>query len=156
EVARQANAITRKGGALLRHRREEIDELVRQGVLPADCGEGKLFLGTVGIGRVLRIFERLFHEERFLSPYGLRAVSRYHLEHPFSLDVEGSLATIGYEPAESSTGMFGGNSNWRGPIWMPVNYLVISALTRYARLLGDDITLEYPIGSGTRLTMIEI
>ena len=156
DAVEQTQVINRRGAALLRRRQDEIDQLKRDGVLPVEAGDGKLMLGVVGLERVLRIFERLFHEERFLSPYGLRAVSRYHLEHPLSLDIDGSLNTIGYEPAESTSGMFGGNSNWRGPIWMPVNYLVISALTRYARLLGDDVTLEYPIGSGSRLTMSEI
>ena len=156
ESVEQTKIVNRRGAALLGRRRDEIEQLKRDGVLPPEIGEGKLLLGVVGLERVLRVFERLFHEDRFLSPYGLRAVSRHHLEHPFSLEVEGSLSSIGYEPAESTTGMFGGNSNWRGPIWMPVNYLVISALTRYARLLGDDVTLEYPVGSGNRLTMAEI
>ena len=117
----------------------------------ADVGEG-LLLGVVGLERVLRLFEQLFDERRFLSPYGLRAVSRYHAEHPFAIQVDGNVSTIDYEPAESTTNMFGGNSNWRGPIWMPVNYLVVSALARYGRFLGDEFTLEYPTGSGKRMT----
>src|SRR5262249_41954933 len=82
--------------------------------------------------------------------------SRFHADHPFALEIQGGMASIQYEPAESTTGMFGGNSNWRGPIWMPVNYLVVSALTRYARFLGDDATIEYQTGSGRHLTLSEI
>jgi hypothetical protein len=116
-------------------------------------GERRLLLGVVGVDRFLRLLTRLFDEDEFLSPYGLRAVSRIHAEHPFTLDVEGLHATIDYEPAESTTGMFGGNSNWRGPIWMPVNFLVVEALERYARFFGDDLQVEYPTGSGRHSTL---
>ena len=119
-------------------------------------GERRVLLGVVGVQRVLRLLKRLFDESEFLSPYGLRAVSRWHAEHPFKLDVDGMSSPIDYEPAESTTGMFGGNSNWRGPIWMPVNFLVIEALERYARFFGDDLKVEYPTGSGKELTLEEI
>jgi hypothetical protein len=152
----QTRALNKRGAALIQRRQEEIEQMTEAGVLPAHSGDGKFLLGVVGVGRVLRLFERLFDEKAFLSPYGLRAVSRFHVEHPFHLDIDGSLSSIEYEPGESSTGMFGGNSNWRGPIWMPVNYLVISALERYARILGDDMTIEYPSRSGVRMTMTQI
>jgi hypothetical protein len=119
-------------------------------------GERRLLLGVVGVQRVLQLLERLFDEDEFLSPYGLRAVSRWHAEHPFVLDVGGMRSTIDYEPAESTTGMFGGNSNWRGPIWMPVNFLVVEALVRYARFFGDELKLQYPTGSGREHTLAEI
>ena len=96
---------------------------------------------------------KLFDESEFLSPHGLRALSAYHREHPYEIDVEGVQATIDYEPAESTTPMFGGNSNWRGPVWFPLNYLVISVLERYHRFFGDDLTIEYPAGSGSQLTL---
>ena len=92
----------------------------------------------------------MLDEEEFLSPYGLRSLSRYHREHPFVL-VEprsGRKFVLDYEPAESTTGQFGGNSNWRGPIWFPLNYLVIRALRRLHAGLGDAFTVELPTGSG--------
>ena len=99
---------------------------------------------------------KLFDESEFLSPHGLRALSAYHREHPYELDVEGFRASIDYEPAESTTSMFGGNSNWRGPLWFPLNYLVIAALERYHRFFGDEFTIEYPTGSGKQLTLDKV
>jgi hypothetical protein len=119
-------------------------------------GRRRVLLGVVGIPRVLRLFTKLFDESEFLSPYGLRAVSRYHADHPFTLSIDGTNSTIDYEPAESTSSLFGGNSNWRGPIWMPVNFLVVEALSRYARFFGDDLKVEYPTGSGHEHTLEEI
>jgi hypothetical protein len=108
---------------------------------------------VVSIERLERIAARLFDTGEFLSPYGLRALSAYHRDHPYELDVEGVSATVDYEPAESTTPMFGGNSNWRGPVWFPLNYLLISVLQRYYRFFGDEITIEYPSGSGHRMPL---
>jgi hypothetical protein len=130
--------------------------LKEDGVIPQNAGEGGMLLGVVGLDRVFRLFGKLFDEAEFLSPYGLRAVSRYHAEHPFAIQIDGSTSSIDYEPAESTTGMFGGNSNWRGPIWMPVNYLAVSAVARYGRYLGSEFTLEYPTGSGNQVTLDEV
>ena len=116
-------------------------------------GASGLLLGVVGIDRLERLFAKLFDEAEFLSPHGLRAMSAYHREHPYELEVGGMRAGIDYEPAESTTAMFGGNSNWRGPVWFPLNYLVISALERYDRFFGDDYTVEYPTGSGRQLPL---
>ena len=118
-------------------------------------GERRMLLGVVPVNRVLRLLERLFDEAEFLSPYGLRAISRWHAEHPFELDIDGTSARVDYEPAESTTGMFGGNSNWRGPVWMPVNFLLVEALGRYARFFGDELRIEYPTGSGVEATLEE-
>ena len=87
------------------------------------------------------------------SPHGLRSMSRRHLDAPFRVELGGATATVDYEPGESTTGLFGGNSNWRGPIWFPVNYLLIDALHRYARFFGDDMLIEHPAGSGRKVTL---
>jgi hypothetical protein len=155
-MADRAQHVHKRAAAFLDGRRVEITRLKQEGVLGSHVGEGKLLLGVVDLERVLRLFDRLFDEDAFLSPYGVRAVSRYHAEHPLAIEIDGHVSTIDYEPAESTTGMFGGNSNWRGPIWMPVNCLVVEALARYGRFLGDDYTREYPTGSGNRMTLDEI
>jgi hypothetical protein len=110
----------------------------------------------VDAGRLVRILATMLSEDEFLSPHGLRALSRRHREHPFSIDLGGSTYSVNYEPGESTTGLFGGNSNWRGPIWFPVNFLVIEALRRYAQFFGDDLVIEHPTGSGTKLTLTEL
>jgi hypothetical protein len=98
----------------------------------------------------------MLDETEFLSPHGLRALAASHRERPFSIDLAGMSASVDYEPGESTTGLFGGNSNWRGPIWFPVNYLVIDALRRYARYFGDSFTVECPAGSGRTRTLDEV
>jgi hypothetical protein len=129
------------------------DQLAKLGLLRGAPGRQQMLLGVVGIDRLERLFTKLFDPAEFLSPYGLRALSAYHREHPYLLDAPGIHATIDYEPAESTTSMFGGNSNWRGPVWFPLNYLVASAMLRYHRFFGDDYTLEYPTGSGVRMPL---
>jgi hypothetical protein len=131
-------------------------KLSEAGLLRGTPGDQRLLLSVAGPDRLPRLLSRLFDEDEFLSPHGLRSLSAYHRDHPYELDVEGVHATIDYEPAESTTPMFGGNSNWRGPIWFPLNYLLISMLERYQRFFGDDLTIEYPTGSGRRLTFGQI
>ena len=111
-------------------------------------GTEAVAIGVVPPREARRVLGRVFDEDEFLSPHGLRGLSRYHLEHPLSVELAGSTVTVDYEPAESTTGMFGGNSNWRGPVWMPVNYLVLRNLQRYARSLGAGAEVEYPTRSG--------
>jgi hypothetical protein len=106
--------------------------------------------------RMKRVLARMLDEAEFLSGYGVRAVSRYHLDHPYMLDVDGTRYEVRYLPAESDSGLFGGNSNWRGPIWMPVNYLLIEALQQFHHYYGDDFKVECPTGSGQELTLKEI
>ena len=122
----------------------------------APPGRERFLLSVVGEDHLRRLLATLFDEGEFLSPYGLRALSAYHREHPYRIDVEGYTATVDYEPAESTTAMFGGNSNWRGPIWFPLNYLMISALERYHQYFGPGFRVEYPTGSGTWLTLDQI
>jgi hypothetical protein len=126
--------------------------LTARGLLRGEAPNRELLLGVIGIERLGRLFSKVFDESEFLSPYGLRAISAYHRDHPYVLEVEGLRATIDYEPAESTTDMFGGNSNWRGPIWFPLNYLLVSVLERYRRFFGDEFTVEYPTGSGQKRT----
>jgi hypothetical protein len=98
----------------------------------------------------------MLDENEFLSPYGIRALSRYHLEHPYVFRVHGEEFRVSYLPAESDSGMFGGNSNWRGPIWMPVNALIIRALLSYYLYYGDNFKIECPTGSGKMMNLFEV
>jgi hypothetical protein len=138
---------------LVRKGFNDRDKLRQLGVLRGEPGHLRLLLSVMGMERLEKLLARLFDEQEFLSPYGLRALSAYHREHPYTVDIDGMGATIDYEPAESTTNMFGGNSNWRGPLWFPLNYLVINSLERYHRFFGDDLTIEYPTGSGRRLPL---
>jgi hypothetical protein len=117
--------------------------------------EGRL-LSIVDPDRLRSILETMLSEDEFLSPFGLRALSRYHRDHPFEIRLGDAVSRVDYEPGESTTGLFGGNSNWRGPIWFPVNYLVIEALRRFHRYLGDEFTVELPAGSGRQATLGEV
>ncbi len=153
----QSMVVAKQFPRLLRdHGYDDLDKLAHTGLLQGEPGSRRMLLGVVGVDRFERILTKLFDEREFLAPYGLRAISAYHLEHPYELDVEGLQATIDYEPAESTTAMFGGNSNWRGPLWFPLNYLVIGALERYHRFFGDSYKFEYPTRSGKELTLAEI
>jgi len=107
-------------------------------------------LAVVDRHRIQRMLARVLDSDEFLSPHGLRSVSRYHHEHPLHFDYNGLTADLDYEPAESTTAMFGGNSNWRGPVWMPLNYLTVLALQRLYQYFGDDLTVEMPTGSGNQ------
>jgi len=103
-----------------------------------------------------RILGYMLDEQEFLSPYGIRALSRYHHAHPYTMGVDGMEHRVDYEAGESSTGLFGGNSNWRGPIWFPVNYLLIESLQKFHHYLGDAFKVEFPTGSGNKLTLWEV
>jgi hypothetical protein len=95
----------------------------------------------------------MFDENEFLSPYGIRSLSRYHKDHPYILPVDGATARVDYEPGESTTGLFGGNSNWRGPVWFPMNFLIVEALQRLHHYYGDSFQVEFPTGSGQRMSL---
>jgi hypothetical protein len=112
--------------------------------------------GLVNEGRLRRILTRMLDENEFLSPYGIRALSRYHANHPYVFSTGGQEYRVAYLPAESDTGMFGGNSNWRGPVWMPVNALIIRALLHYYAYYGDNFRIECPTGSGKLMNLFEV
>jgi hypothetical protein len=119
-------------------------------------GRQQRLLSMVGQDQLLRILARMLDPDEFLSAYGLRTLSRSHLDKPFTVSLGGSDFTVGYEPAESTSGLFGGNSNWRGPVWMPVNFLLIEALREFAAFYGDDLLVEYPTRSGVKMTLTEV
>jgi hypothetical protein len=105
--------------------------------------------------RLERLLAYLLDEKEFLSPFGIRSLSRYHEAHPFTLHVQGEHKVVPYVPGESDSYMFGGNSNWRGPVWFPITYLLIEALERFHHFYDDDLTVELPTGSGHRVTLLE-
>src|SRR5262244_501094 len=113
-------------------------------------------LSIVGRDQLRRVLQVMLDEQEFLSPYGIRGLSRYHDAHPYTLAVNGMTYRVDYEPGESSTGLFGGNSNWRGPIWFPVNFLLIESLQKFHYYLGDSFKVECPTGSGKMMTLWEV
>jgi hypothetical protein len=117
---------------------------------------GRRMLSPLTEDKLRRVLARMLDESRFLSPYGIRSLSRWHAEHPYIVTVHGEEYKVAYLPAESNTGLFGGNSNWRGPIWMPVNSLIIRALLAYYSYYGDDFKIECPTGSGQMMTLYEV
>jgi hypothetical protein len=144
---------------VLAERLQRMPELLKS-IHPS--GPGHLGYAERGIAalvnpeRLRRILSRMLDEKEFLSPYGIRALSRFHNEHPFVVHVEGQEYRVNYLPAESDTGMFGGNSNWRGPIWMPVNAVLIRALLSFYLYYGDNFKIECPTGSGNRMNLFEV
>ncbi len=134
----------------------DLDALEREGMLRGEPGHQQLLLSLVGVDQVLRLVTRLLDEREFLSPHGLRALSAIHRDNPYVLHANSINSTIDYEPAESTTAMFGGNSNWRGPVWFPLHYLVCSALERYGSFFGDDVRIDFPTGSDRKLSLTEV
>jgi len=116
----------------------------------------RLLLALVNEERFPRILSRMLDENEFLSPYGIRSISRYHKDHPYVLNVNGQEHRVSYEPAESTSSIYGGNSNWRGPIWWPLNYILIEAIQRFSHYYGDDFKVECPTGSGKYMTLWEV
>ncbi|HUL99467.1 MAG TPA: glucosidase [Mycobacterium sp.] len=158
EEATDETLITDKRFAeyLRRHGLGGTEEMAAAGILRGDVGKRRLLVGVTGIDRLRRLCRTLFDPDEFLSPHGLRSLSAVHREHRYVLDIAGVHADIDYEPAESTTAMFGGNSNWRGPVWFPLNYLAATALERYHEFFGADLTVEYPTGSGTAVTLDKV
>ena len=146
EVARRAGAFIERNRDLL----VNIADPMVPGV------HGRRLLSLVNEEKLRRILARMLDEERFLGPHGIRSISRWHLDHPYSFYAGGVEHRVQYEPAESTSGMFGGNSNWRGPVWFPINVMLIRALITHYRYYGDDLTVECPTGSGTMMTLFEV
>jgi hypothetical protein len=133
---------------------------LRQDIHPTGPGHyGVAERGIIALvrpDRLRRILSRVLDENEFLSPYGIRALSRYHAGHPYVVRVHGEEFRVDYLPAESNTGMSGGNSNWRGPVWMPVNVMLIRALMQFYLYYGDNFLVECPTGSGNLMNLFEV
>jgi hypothetical protein len=114
------------------------------------------FLSLVSYQRLRRVLHYMLDEQEFLSPYGIRALSQFHRAHPYTLSAMGMEYRVDYEPAESSTGLFGGNSNWRGPVWFPVNYLIIESLQKFHYFLGEEYRVECPVGSNRHMHLGDV
>jgi hypothetical protein len=127
-----------------------VDHIAHPGV------SDRRMLSIVKPDQLTRILTRVLDEAELLSPHGLRSLSQRHRDHPLTLDLGGIVGTVDYEPAESTNFLFGGNSNWRGPVWFPLNYLLIEGLDRFHSYLGDGFTVEFPTGSGHQATLAEV
>ena len=146
----------------MRHIQERLRRMPELSATMHPTGEGHLGVADRGVlalvnpERLRRILAKMLDENEFLSPYGIRALSKFHERHPYVFHVEGQEHRVDYLPAESNTGMFGGNSNWRGPIWMPVNILLIRALLNFYAYYGDNFTIECPTGSGRLMNLFAV
>jgi hypothetical protein len=163
-----ASTVFEASTAVMRHPRlVELTELFKKRhpdllkhIAPADgkfkgYAERRL-LSVCNKEKLERILAYLLDENEFFGPYGIRSLSKYHLDHPFVFNLSGQEYKVQYLPAESNTGMFGGNSNWRGPVWMPVNGLLIRSLLNLYQFYGDDFKVECPTGSGNKMTLFEV
>jgi hypothetical protein len=120
-------------------------------------GKGdRRLLAIVNRDRLRQILSKMLDEDEFLGDYGIRSISKYHADHPYVFEIEGQRYEVKYEPAESGSNMFGGNSNWRGPIWLQMNLLIIESLQEFYLYLGDDFKVECPTGSGREMTLAEV
>jgi hypothetical protein len=157
----EGDAVTRhpKLMAMIALFRKRHPELVSH-VAPTDEGfigyKGRRLLSILNKKKLAQVLRYMLDEGEFLGPHGIRSLSRYHLDHPFMFWVGDQEFKVQYLPAESNTAMFGGNSNWRGPVWMPVNALIIRALLNLYSFYGDDFKVECPTGSGQHMTLFEV
>lgn len=138
---------------LLENRKDLVQDIAcmhRQGK------NGRSLLALVNEQRLRRVLETMLDESEFLSDHGIRSLSRFHKDCPYFLEFDHTEYSVAYEPAESQSGMFGGNSNWRGPVWFPVNYLLIEALQKFDHYFGDEFKVEFPTGSGKMMTLWEV
>jgi hypothetical protein len=152
ELARIPNAIERGHAFLAR-----FPHLAEHITLPTEpAANGRRLLAVLDEGRLRRVLHRMLDEAEFLSPFGIRSLSRFHHDHPYRFQVGERSYWVSYQPAESESGSFGGNSNWRGPVWMPINQLIVRALLNLHRYYGESFKVECPTGSGQLLTLLEI
>jgi hypothetical protein len=126
------------------------------GYITGRAGREAMQISVVPPVRLERMLGEMLSEDGFLSPHGLRALSKRHRDAPLRLDLGGFVAQVDYEPGESTSGLFGGNSNWRGPVWFPLNYLTIQSLRNWDSWMGDDFTVEYPTGSGRKARLNDV
>jgi hypothetical protein len=152
EVQRHLPQFWRRMQWFLRNRPMLVDHIVAQ---PREEGT-RYLLALVTGERLQSVLRYMLDEAEFLSPHGVRAVSRYHKDRPYVIPVNGYEHRVDYEPAESSTPLFGGNSNWRGPVWFPVNYLLIESLQKFDHFYGKEFQAEYPTGSGRLLPLWDV
>lgn len=152
ETAKRFPLLRRRLQWFARHRPHMLDQLHHIGREV----DGKLLVSLVPPERLRRLCERLFDEAEFLSPHGIRALSRHYLEHPYTFTEGDRTETLAYSPADSPVAMFGGNSNWRGPVWMPMNYLLIESLQKFGFYFGDSFKVEFPAGSGIERNLWDI
>lgn len=152
QTVRKFRLLRRRMEYFEKHRPHLLDQLHHLGREQ----DGRMLVSLVPPERLRRICERLFDESEFLSPHGIRSLSRYYLEHPYSFTEGDHTETLSYSPGDSPVAMFGGNSNWRGPVWMPMNYLLIEALQRFGFYFGDSFKVEFPSGSGRNMSLWEV
>jgi mannosylglycerate hydrolase MGH1-like protein len=116
----------------------------------------QLLLSLVPQKKLVHLLERLLNEDEFLSPGGIRALSKHHEKNPYAINIGGVNYTIQYDPGDSTSDLFGGNSNWRGPVWMPINYIIIQSIRKYGEFYGDDLQVECPVGSGNKMNLSQV
>jgi hypothetical protein len=158
-IEKQQRELVPGAAAAIQERQRRMPHLI-ESMHPTGIGhlgvDQRGILALVNPERLRRILTRMLDENEFLSSYGIRSISRFHQEHPYVLHVGGQEYRVDYLPAESDTGMFGGNSNWRGPIWMPINTLIIRALQQFYLYYGDNFKIECPTGSGKLMNLFEV
>ena len=151
QMVRRGQSLGKRFASFMESDAASAGERLREGgFVTGRAGHQNLQLSVVPPVRLGKLLGEMLSEDGFLSPHGLRALSKRHRDQPFKLELGGLTATVDYEPGESTSGLFGGNSNWRGPVWMPTNYLVIVSLWNWDSFMGDDFRVEYPTGSGQR------
>jgi hypothetical protein len=156
KIIARSRALGKRFASLMDALNLSQDILRQGGYVAGRPGRESMQLSVVPPSRLSRLLGELLSEEGFLSPHGLRALSQRHRDQPFVMELGGLTAEVDYEPGESTTGLFGGNSNWRGPVWMPLNYLTIISLRNWDQWMGEDFKVEYPTGSGHEVRLLDV